>query len=118
MTEEMMDKNKIKLLGDECPIKFEQQPFGNWFHIESWMNNSPCVYILCTQKEVVYVGQSTYIIERLGKHISGEMNGKKKDFEGAYVIHVKNEAEMNKLEEYLIKRHQPKYNTIGKGNIV
>jgi len=117
----MMEDKKIKIFGDDCPIQLKpvsEGGKGHWFFIESWMNNGPCVYVLCTQKEIVYIGQSAFILQRIGTHTSGELRKKKKEFEMVYVIPAENEKQMNKLEEYLIKRHKPKYNVMGTGDVV
>ena len=65
------------------------------------------IYVLFKQSEVVYVGQSINPYSRIGQHT------KSKDFDHFRVMPCL-KTRMTYWEDYLIYKHQPKYNVLGK----
>jgi len=77
-------------------------------HIENLDRHEeqPCVYFLCKEKQVVYVGQTTCLTSRLKSH------RRDKDFDEAFFLPVPAEM-LLEVEQQLISEHRPKYNTNG-----
>lgn len=67
-------------------------------------NNVAGVYLLYDHEELVYVGQSHNIIQRVGAH------SYKKEFTHFVVLQPKDPEDRFALESFLIKTLQPKYN--------
>ena len=65
------------------------------------------VYYLCWRDEVVYVGQSSSVLGRLGAHTSGR---KAKAFDTVIYRECESEAAMYELEKREIARLRPKLN--------
>jgi hypothetical protein len=70
------------------------------------LNTGPCVYFLCDQNKVVYVGQAVEGTKRIPQHV-----GQKK-FSVVYYIRVP-QGELDTIEGALIALLQPKYNKNG-----
>lgn len=72
--------------------------------------NSFCVYTLWDNDEIVYVGQSTQLGQRIMAHTKDKL------FDSYSFIDCKSVDEMDSIESALIIQLQPKYNTqYGKG---
>ena len=63
---------------------------------------SPCVYILIKENEVVYVGQSVNLLQRLAQH-------REKDFDAAYYLPIPI-TDLIKTEKALIQDFNPPLN--------
>ena len=64
---------------------------------------APCVYFLCKNDRVVYVGQSISVAGRISTHT------KDKDFDEVYLIHVPKES-LNEVESAFIRHLSPVLN--------
>ena len=64
-----------------------------------------CIYFLIDKCEVVYVGQSVNIYQRLNSH----RNDVKKDYDEVKLIEYRKE-ELNNAEDKIISLFEPKYN--------
>lgn len=77
------------------------------------LNTPPGVYFLCDEKDIVYVGQSINVANRIATHLSEA----EKQFNQVYFIpcHI---SHLNHLESSMIRYFKPKYNqTCGVANI-
>jgi len=63
------------------------------------------VYLLCYAEEVVYVGKSINVKNRIANHRSSD-----KLFDSVVVIEIPNEADMYILEVVFINKYKPMYN--------
>ena len=64
---------------------------------------APCVYFLCKNDAVVYVGQSISVANRISAHI------RDKDFDEVYLVHVP-KIMLTKVEAAMIRHLQPPLN--------
>jgi len=64
---------------------------------------APCVYFLCEKDEIVYIGQSVRVANRLASHVET------KNFESVFVIHLPR-ISLDFVESALIRHFQPKLN--------
>lgn len=71
----------------------------------------PGVYFLCSEGEVVYVGQSGNVFGRVGAHIGN------KTFDAVFFVRVP-QSDLDYVEGELIRTLKPKYNHDKKGRIV
>lgn len=69
------------------------------------------IYFLVSENEIVYVGQSTNILDRIGVHL----REKRIIFEKACWIEVQKQY-LNSVEQLLIKKFNPKFNRAHKRN--
>jgi hypothetical protein len=69
----------------------------------------PCVYFLCRDGEVVYVGQTLNIGARVRAHRRGD-----KRFDTVYVLRCA-ASEMRRMELEFIRQMKPEYNAQGTG---
>lgn len=70
------------------------------------------IYFLYDDKELVYIGQSIHINTRIyGDHVKGE-----KRFNSYKYFEVDNDIDLDRIEEYYILEHNPKYNKNSLGN--
>jgi len=76
--------------------------------IDFFENGFSGVYILYQDEEVVYVGQSRFIFNRIQTHI---LDRDKKFNYVEFMFFPKDR--LDDLEMFLIKKHKPKYNKIG-----
>lgn len=65
----------------------------------------PCIYFLISENEIVYVGQTLSLPNRLIRH------KKDKEFDSYYAYECKEEV-MTKLECYFIIKFNPRYNKL------
>ena len=73
-------------------------------HASMYKHAGPGIYFLISLDEVVYVGQSHDIANRLKQHWESG-----KDFNRYFVIRCESEN-LNKLEAYYILKFRPRYN--------
>jgi predicted GIY-YIG superfamily endonuclease len=66
----------------------------------------PCVYFLCKDDRIVYIGQSVNLSTRLGAHVLG------KNFDRVFYMDVSRE-DLNRVEIELIEYYDPEYNATG-----
>ena len=64
---------------------------------------APCVYFLCKDSKVVYVGQSISVASRISTHKHS------KDFDEVYLVHTPS-AMLNAVESALIRHLKPELN--------
>ncbi len=77
----------------------------NLQHIDLHVLRTPGVYFLCQDNEVVYVGQSICVTERIKAHLSN------KNFDRDLVFYMPvPESELTKVENHFIRLLKPKYN--------
>jgi hypothetical protein len=69
-------------------------------------NSGSCIYFLCKNERVVYVGQSENVHQRLVEHM------KFKEFDSVFYLRVP-AHKMNKIESALISYLKPEYNKSG-----
>lgn len=67
------------------------------------------IYFLVKGAEIVYIGKSRHLMRRIAQHENRNV-----DFDGYYFI-LAEEARATVLEEYYIKKFQPKLNTVYMG---
>lgn len=85
-------------------VPFEISRIDNLYKIpETLFNSGTCIYFLCHDNKVVYVGQAENIHSRLVEH------HKAKYFDAVFYIRV-SANRMSKVESSLIAYLQPKYN--------
>lgn len=70
---------------------------------------TPCVYFLCKEDRIVYIGQSVNLQARLGQHLL------LKNFDRVYYMEVR-EDELNRIEAELIEYYDPELNKTGNMN--
>ena len=68
--------------------------------------NKSGIYFLHDGIEIVYIGKSYNLAERLNRHI----NDKAKKFSKITTYIIENKADIDIVEVYLISKHKPKYN--------
>ncbi|MPY70858.1 MAG: helix-turn-helix domain-containing protein [Alphaproteobacteria bacterium] len=73
-------------------------------------SNVSAVYFLCSAEEVVYVGKSTEVYERISNHAR---EGKRR-FSRVFMLSCA-PRDLDYLERRYIAKFQPRYNVIGKG---
>ncbi len=72
----------------------------------------PCIYFLVKNNEVVYVGKSTYLMQRVLTH---QVN-RQKDFDEVFWLSVPQE-ELGETEKAFIRLLRPRYNLVGHAGI-
>jgi GIY-YIG catalytic domain. len=99
-------------VSDEDKLPIEISNIKELFKIPSSLYNSgTCIYFLCNKNQVVYVGQSENVHQRLLQHI------KDKEFDSVFYLRVP-ANKMDKYEKSLIIHLKPKYNkTFAKMNV-
>jgi len=102
-----MDRMKIgKYTQVELP------DFKDMEHVESikwkekrFLKNMKCVYFLFRTIELLYIGQTKNLYERVYTHLRDEII-----FDNIYVVLLQNKIERKLLENIYIDMYQPKYN--------
>ena len=90
---------------DEIPIEISK--IDSLFKLpKTLFNSGSCIYFLCKNERVVYVGQSENVHQRLVEHM------KFKDFDAVFYLRVP-AHKMNKIESALISYLKPEYNKSG-----
>lgn len=77
--------------------------------IEDFLKNVWCIYFLYNKNELVYIGKTGFLENRLRYH------KKSKNFDEFSFLKVDSEYEATKKEEELINKYKPKLNVIGSG---
>ena len=92
---------------DEIPIEISK--IDSLFKLpKTLFNSGTCIYFLCRNEKVVYVGQAENVHQRLVEHM------KTKLFDAVFYIRVP-ANKMNKIENSLISYLKPEYNKTGLG---
>lgn len=73
------------------------------------ITRSPHIYFLMDGNEVVYIGQTEWLLSRVATHIRGSHSTKEKQFDGVCVYPVSRDR-MSFLEMLNIRHYRPKYN--------
>lgn len=68
----------------------------------------PCIYFLCKEKKIQYIGQSVTLRSRIKQHIDDGW----KDFDEVFFM-LCPVARLTELEGLLIKRYKPPLNSVG-----
>lgn len=90
---------------DDIPIEISK--IDSLFKLpKSLFNSGSCIYFLCKNEKVVYVGQAENVHQRLVEHM------KTKDFDAVFYLRVP-AHKMNKIELALISYLKPLYNRTG-----
>jgi len=90
---------------DEIPIEISK--IDSLFKLpKSLFNSGSCIYFLCKNDKVVYVGQAENVHQRLTEHM------KTKNFDAVFYLRVP-AHKMNKIESALISYLKPEYNKSG-----
>jgi hypothetical protein len=90
---------------DEIPIEISK--IDSLFKLpKTLFNSGSCIYFLCKNERVVYVGQAENVHQRLVEHM------KFKDFDAVFYLRVP-AHKMNKIESALISYLKPEYNKSG-----
>jgi hypothetical protein len=73
----------------------------------NFRGSTPCIYFLCRERKIVYIGQSTNLWARLGFHIRSDM-----EFNRIFALPLKKEDEfqINDVELAFIGSIRPEYN--------
>lgn len=90
---------------DKAPIEIREIQGLKRIPIDDY---APCVYFLCKNNKVVYVGQSTSVANRVTSHKSS------KDFDDVYLVHAPKDS-LNYIESALIRHLKPKLNGFASG---
>ena len=70
--------------------------------------NTPCIYFLYFEEQIVYIGETTQIMPRISAHFKGS-----KVFDTFGFFEFKgSRLERLECEAALIKKHKPKYNIV------
>ncbi len=70
-------------------------------------HQKPCIYFLILAGEIVYVGQTTNLIKRLGRHLQDG-----KEFDSYSVVECE-KRDLLRLEMAYISELKPRYNVMG-----
>jgi len=70
---------------------------------------NPCIYFLCREDRIVYIGQSINLMMRLGNHTQN------KNFDRVFYFEVAR-GELNSVEAALIEYYDPEYNRTANQN--
>ena len=90
---------------DEIPIEISK--IDSLFKLpKSLFNSGSCIYFLCKNERVVYVGQAENVHQRLVEHM------RTKEFDAVFYLRVP-AHKMNKIESALISYLKPEYNKSG-----
>ena len=90
---------------DDIPIEISK--IDSLFKLpKTLFNSGSCVYFLCRNERVVYVGQAENVHQRLVDHM------KSKDFDAVFYLRVP-AHKMSKIESALISYLKPEYNKTG-----
>jgi len=90
---------------DEIPIEISK--IDSLFKLpKSLFNSGSCIYFLCKNDKVVYVGQAENVHQRLVEHM------RTKVFDAVFYLRVP-AHKMNKIESALISYLKPEYNKSG-----
>jgi hypothetical protein len=95
---------------DDIPIEISK--IDSLFKLpKTLFNSGSCIYFLCKNDKVVYVGQAENVHQRLVEHM------KTKDFDAVFYLRVP-AHKMNKIETALISYLKPEYNktSLNSGN--
>jgi len=95
---------------DNIPIEISR--IDSLFKLpKSLFNSGSCIYFLCKDEKVVYIGQAENVHQRLVEHM------KVKEFDSVFYLRVP-AHKMNKIETALISYLKPKYNrtSLNSGN--
>jgi hypothetical protein len=74
----------------------------------------PGVYMLCNQKETLYVGMAKNVLVRIADESHSAVRSALKEADQLFVILASGEAHARGIETELIRSRQPKYNVRGK----
>jgi hypothetical protein len=85
-------------------IPQELRGLARYLH-EFKFDYKPCIYFLCRERKVVYVGQTTDLLQRIIGHAS-----KDKDFDKIFHYDVEITSDIDVLERVFIKIFQPALN--------
>lgn len=66
---------------------------------------SPVIYYLYDNKEIVYIGETTNLMYRIGQHSKTKIFDKV-----SYFVSVESNKQRKSIEASLIRKHKPKYN--------
>jgi len=89
----------------DCKIPLELTGISDLKEIVINKINESGIYFLCKNKEIVYIGKSLNITQRIGIHLFEN----EKDFDEVfYILYKKNTLDI--IEFSLIRHFQPKYN--------
>lgn len=87
---------------DDVPIEISR--IDSLFRLpKSLFNSGSCIYFLCKDEKVVYVGQAENVHQRLVEHMRA------KEFDAVFYLRVP-AHKMNKIESALISYLKPQYN--------
>lgn len=90
---------------DEIPIEISK--IDSLFKLpKTLFNSGSCIYFLCKNERVVYVGQAENVHQRLVEHM------RVKEFDAVFYLRVP-AHKMNKIESALISYLKPEYNKSG-----
>lgn len=70
--------------------------------------NQYYIYALIKDQEIVYIGQSSNVMARLGSHIQERV----KDFDSYSIVCKVNQDEVDEVEQKYIQELKPKYNIV------
>ena len=94
---------------DEIPIEISK--IDSLFKLpKSLFNSGTCIYFLCKNDKVVYVGQAENVHQRLVEHM------RTKIFDAVFYLRVP-AHKMNKIESALISYLKPEYNKSGLNSV-
>lgn len=65
----------------------------------------PVIYFLVREKKVVYVGQTTNLLYRIGSHVRGP-----KEFDSYYFVPLSDGDDIDEVEADFIAKFEPEYN--------
>jgi transcription initiation factor TFIIIB Brf1 subunit/transcription initiation factor TFIIB len=92
---------QIIYVNEASPIPPQLEPFGVREHFMA--ASGPCIYFLCREERIVYIGQSICLSQRISQHVPY------KNFDRVFYFNVPAE-ELTKVESELINYYDPELN--------
>ena len=84
-------------------VEYHSPEFDAEIHIADIVERK-CIYFLCNEEEIVYIGQTKHIHERIRKHRTD------KKFDVVRYFYPPQDQDIRQLEVDLINWHTPRYN--------
>ena len=94
-------KPQIIYVHEETEIPPQLKPFGVREHFMS--ASGPCIYFLCREGRIVYIGQSVCLAQRVSQHVSC------KNFDRVFYFNVPAD-DLTRVESELINYYDPELN--------
>jgi predicted GIY-YIG superfamily endonuclease len=119
-------RSRLRLV-DGGPVQYRKitlsRPILDIEKLRLWRRDSiplradtPCIYFLFSGDEIVYVGQSNALAQRIMSHQNGTADTEKKDFDSLVVVGSTKERIRDEELAY-IRQFTPRYNKAGNNHV-